>query len=190
MRCLFINLLLFIIYLRFIFACDTNLDCGQCHFCDKITRKCIQVTPNTDPFDDCGTKCKIKMVCGNEPYCIYQSMPQCDCEWSTGVCKEEILIKPKFISEIKLDLPSPPPTPKIDIELNGEDILLIRELIRNHKTNKKIAQENTFVETYASHIHVGLTIIIMFSICCISWIVLKIKEDMKKSKDIESQKDQ
>jgi hypothetical protein len=128
------------------------------------------------------------MVCSNEPYCVYQSTPQCDCDWNLGICKEEAS-KKQVLQEVKLSLPSPPSS-KTDLELNEEDTLLIRELIYNHKKTKKIIQNDGFVYTYAMHIHVGFTILSIFGVFSMSLFILKIKADMKRERDIESQKTQ
>jgi hypothetical protein len=128
------------------------------------------------------------MVCGKEPYCVYQLTPQCDCDWNTGECKDESMPK-RLLSELKLELPAPPLT-KNEFEFDKDDMLLIRELIQRHKTSRKDKKESTLVETYAVEIHIGFTILTIFCICLLTWIILKIKEDLKKTRDIESIKDQ
>lgn len=65
-------------------TCTLHEDCGICHTCDEGV--CVSVQPLTDPNQDCPTFCGMKMVCGNDPHCVLNGAPECECDWSTSEC--------------------------------------------------------------------------------------------------------
>lgn len=191
MKLLFILLVLFF-KLTFSYACNINTDCGQCHFCDKTKQECVQVTPNSDPFDDCGTKCRTKMVCGQEAYCVYQSPPQCDCDWNSGTCKEDlydVAVLKKRASDVSFKFP-PPPLSNTDLELDSEEVALIKEIIEHHRSKKEIDSNESFLNIYSNHLHVAIIVIITGTFVIVFLLIAKINSEVKQQKDIEAQKTQ
>lgn len=143
-------------------ACENSLDCTQCHYCDKISRKCIQIAYNTDPFDECGTKCNTKMVCGVHGYCVYQSQPECDCDWKTQRCKEDSQRLSSLTSQEStsfIPIYVSPPNPIPEIKLNPDDISLIKEVLAQHKFQNQTPLHENSLLTEEQHYYIILLLI-------------------------------
>lgn len=173
-------------------ACESNLDCTQCHYCDKISRRCIQIAYNTDPFDECGTKCNTKMVCGVQGYCVYLTQPQCNCDWKTHNCKEDSLHSSLLLSQ-EISTPVPIhvsyPNPTSDMKLNPDDILLIKEVLAQHKfQNQTPFHENT--PSLEEHHYYIIVLLILTKIFAIVFLFVKRCRHLRNIQggDIESQK--
>jgi cbb3-type cytochrome oxidase subunit 3 len=136
------------------------------------------------------------MVCGTEPYCIYQTLPQCDCDWGTGLCKneefDELSLLKKRGLEIGFSLPSSSILEK-DSDFNPEDILLIKEILARHKSKKELEEisnpTNDFIETYGHSIHSFITIFIFIMLICTILFMKRIDSELKEKRDLENQKE-
>lgn len=195
MRFLFFFLVLIQIF-KTVYSCSQQSECGQCHYCDTTVQKCIQVTPNTDPYGDCKIKCGVTMVCGTEPYCIYQTLPQCDCDWITGLCKNEefddLSLLKKRGSDISFSLPIPSILEK-DSDFNAEDIILIKEILAHHKSKREIQESPSiggdFIDTYGHSLHSLTTLFLFIMFIVIITFIIKINSELKQQRDLENQKE-
>lgn len=184
-------------YIFFSTACENNLDCTQCHYCDKISRKCIQIPTNTDPFDECGIKCDTKMVCGQKGYCVYQSPPHCDCDWKSSTCKENIFSSSSFKTQDTTSPsvfyfpppPLPPPSLSSNTNLAPDDLSLIREVLAHHKSQNETPLYIRSFESEDQH-HRVLLFMIFTKILAIVFLLFKkfINSKVNHSNDIEKQK--
>ena len=145
-------------------ACITNRDCSVCHYCDAKSRRCVQVEFNTDPFDDCGVKCDVKLVCGSEPYCVYPQTPKCTCEYGSGTCLDQT--HPPLVG-LSLDS-QPPVTFQPALSLSEDEIATIKRLISASivETRPLPPYEDRFdwtqfIEVYELDIHVVLLLLIV-----------------------------
>jgi hypothetical protein len=132
------------------------------------------------------------MVCGQEAYCVYQSPPQCDCDWNSGTCKEDhydVAVLKKRASDMSFKFP-PPPLSNTDLELDSEEVALIKEIIEYHRSKKEIDSNEGFLDIYSKHLHVAIIVIITGTFVIVFLLIAKINSEVKQQKDIEAQKTQ
>lgn len=69
-------------------GCVTHIQCPHCFECNQKNGSCVQTIPYTDPLNQCGIHCGVKMVCGQDPYCVHTVLPTCICDWTSGECAQ------------------------------------------------------------------------------------------------------
>lgn len=182
----------FILILIILINYTNGFECPVCHILNS-KGVCLQVPAYTDPNNNCPNYCDTKMVCGKEPHCIVSEEPICDCDWSTGICKNQInenedgakYIK-NFNGEIlaKLDCANNPKNPlcldkieenfkfpnKKNIELTEDDIDYqeYKKYIKSKNKNK----DHNHKEEIVVHTNNTNSIVIVFLVLAVFVIII------------------